>query len=259
MSYTEKQVAFENKEQRIYGFLHMPDGDGPHPAVVMLHGFGGNHIEPHALFPKTARALASEGIGVLRFDFRGSGDSEGEFKDITIQDEVDDALKAISFLETQPEIDKSRLGVIGLSMGGLVASFTAAARKDLRAVVLWSAVANLGQLFLSSGMAGQAETAVAEGILDGGGLALNLAFVQEALTFNPVEAIKSYEGPVLIVHGTADETVPCEHSNLYRSALGDRSDLRLIEGADHTYSSLAWEGAVIDATARFLKTRFNIE
>src|ERR1035441_774266 len=114
----EKQISFSVRGQKLYGMLHLPKGKGPAPALSMFHGFTGNRFEPHQLFVKTARRLAKDGIAVLRFDFRGSGESEGDFKDITVPGEIEDGRESLNFLSAQPEVDPNRLGILGLSMGG---------------------------------------------------------------------------------------------------------------------------------------------
>ncbi len=133
--------------QRIAAMAHIPEGNGPHPAVMMLHGFTGDKVESHYLFVKTARALAQAGFVALRFDFRGSGESEGRFQDVTIPGEIEDALTVLSWLAEQPYVDVDRLGVLGLSMGGCVAAHVAGADPRIKALVLWAAVADPLGLF----------------------------------------------------------------------------------------------------------------
>ena len=255
MARNERQVSFENEGQKLYGFLHLPVGEGPHPAIVLLHGFGGNHIEPHALFPKAGRALAAAGIGTLRFDFRGSGNSEGAFRDVSITGEVSDARRALAFLAEQPGVDAERIGVAGLSLGGMIAACTAGVEPRVRAVALWAAVANLGELFQASATMERMQDVIVQGYADVGGLEVGQALIQEAMSADPVAALGGFEGPVLVVHGTADATVPAEHAHRYKAALGERAELELIEGADHVFSSLAWEGRLIERTREWLRGR----
>src|SRR5579863_7078284 len=101
----EQPVVFTNKGQQLVGMVHVPEKVRPLPAVVLYHGFTGNHLESHLLFVKTARALAKAGIGSLRFDFRGSGNSEGKFSDMTVSGEIDDAMVALDFLSGQSWVD----------------------------------------------------------------------------------------------------------------------------------------------------------
>jgi dipeptidyl aminopeptidase/acylaminoacyl peptidase len=257
VAYTERQISFEQGGQRLYGFLHLPEGPGPHPAVALLHGFGAHHIEAHSLFTKTGRALAASGIGALRFSFRGNGDSEGEFKDVTISGEVEDARAGLGFLGAQPEVDPNRLGLLGLSLGGLVAACAAASEPSVRALALWAPVAHMGELLLATGTAAQTREVESRGYTDIGGLALGAVFVREAMTANPVAALAGYAGPVLVVHGDADETVPPEHGRRYAAELGERAELRIIPGADHVFSSLEWEREVIEGAVDWFGRRLS--
>lgn len=116
-----KPVVFKNQNQELVGILHLPDDlkpDEKNPGIVMFHGFTGNKTEAHRLFVQVARKLCKSGFIVFRFDFRGSGDSDGEFEDMTLPSEVDDAEAALTFLIKQRGIDRRKVGVIGLSMGG---------------------------------------------------------------------------------------------------------------------------------------------
>ena len=82
----EQFAQFSVDQQRLYGMLHSPDTPAPAtgwPSVVVLHGFTGNRIEGHRNFVLLARKLAARGVACLRFDFRGSGESQGDFSEMT--------------------------------------------------------------------------------------------------------------------------------------------------------------------------------
>jgi len=91
----ERQVFFINEGQRLYGMVHSSEGEGIRPGVVLYHGFTGHKMETHCIFVKLARELAAAGLHVLRFDFRGSGESEGRFEDMTLDSEISDARAAL--------------------------------------------------------------------------------------------------------------------------------------------------------------------
>jgi uncharacterized protein len=107
----ERLLWIPSGGKRMAGVLHLPAGRGRAPAVLMLHGFTGHKVETHRLFVRTARQLAASGLIVLRFDFRGSGDSEGEFEEMTIRGEVEDALNALAFLREQRRVDTARVRI----------------------------------------------------------------------------------------------------------------------------------------------------
>ncbi|RPI95812.1 MAG: alpha/beta fold hydrolase, partial [Chloroflexi bacterium] len=115
---TVKAIEFQGPLGTLRGMLHRPAAAGPSPVVLLLHGFTGQHIEDQRLFVQFARCLADGGYAVLRFDFYGSGDSDGEFDQFTMRSEVADAVTALDWLAAQPGLDIKRIGVVGLSMGG---------------------------------------------------------------------------------------------------------------------------------------------
>src|SRR5690349_11530430 len=101
----EIPVTFDCRGEQIVGMLHLPEGRGRHPAVLLLHGFTGTKSEAHGMFVKMSRALVDHGIASLRFDFRGSGDSGGSFEEMTIKSEVIDATEAVRFLARHKNIN----------------------------------------------------------------------------------------------------------------------------------------------------------
>ena len=76
-------------EAILRGMVHHP-GYSPHPAVILYHGFTGNRMESKFLFVQFARRLAAEGWGCVRFDFSGCGESDGEFKEMTLGREIEE-------------------------------------------------------------------------------------------------------------------------------------------------------------------------
>lgn len=121
------------KGQKIFAVRHEPLIRESNLVVLFLHGFGGNKIGKHSLYVEMSMRLAEKGIASLRFDFRGSGDSEGLFEEQTLTDLLLDAETVYDFLKAD------RVAIIGTSMGGLVASLLTA-RKKIAAVVLWAPV-----------------------------------------------------------------------------------------------------------------------
>jgi alpha/beta superfamily hydrolase len=212
----------------------------------MCHGFTGHKAETHRLFVDAARDFARHGMAVLRFDFRGSGDSGGEFRDMTVSGEIEDALAALDYLCLRPEIDSDHVGVLGLSLGGCVAACVAGRDDRVSALALWAAMAHPERLCdrLAPGFGGD--------VLDMEGWALGRAFFDDIPHVRPLEEVRRYQGPSLVVHGTADEGVPPSEASDYRLALGGRCGLHMVAGANHVFSSLAFKGEVINLSRDFL-------
>lgn len=136
-----EQVSFQSRGLQLAGALHRPgNGQGPAPALVICHGFGGNSAG--AGYRILAQGLAGAGYVVLRFDFRGCGASGGEPGRVIFEEEVEDLEAAVSFLAAQPGVDAGRIAAIGASMGGSVVIYGAAADARIRACVASGAVAN---------------------------------------------------------------------------------------------------------------------
>src|SRR5690242_9112874 len=108
----ERAVEFQTTGAKtLRGVLHQPaEGvPGPAPAVVFFHGFTGNRMESHWMFVRCSRALAEAGVASLRFDFYGSGESDGEFRQMTLTGEIADGRAAVAFLRKQNGIDPQRV------------------------------------------------------------------------------------------------------------------------------------------------------
>ena len=248
----ERLIAFRNQGQRLYGMLHRPEGVAIAPAVVLCHGFTGQRIESHRLFVKMARDLAAHGIAALRFDFRGSGESEEHFQDMTISGEISDAVAALRWLRRQRGIDPARLGLLGLSLGGCVSACVAGRHPQVvKALALWSAAAHPEHFW----NADAEKTLQGRGVIDWCGNLIGRAFLEEARAgvIRPLAEIAHYPGPVLIVHGEKDASVPPENAPEYAAAVPGHKNVHIIAGADHVYSSFPWESEVIRLTREWFQ------
>lgn len=109
-------VDFPSAGTKIRAHLYLPAGPGPHPVVVMA---GGWCYVKELVQPEYARIFAAAGVAALVFDYRGFGTSDGEPRQhIDPWAQIDDYKNAISFVETRPELDASRIGIWGISYSG---------------------------------------------------------------------------------------------------------------------------------------------
>jgi len=137
----------------IAGTLTLPEGVGPHPAVLLLYGSGRADRDSNAgrlqlnLGGPLASALAAEGIATLRYDRRGVGATPGDWRATGFTDNRDDAAAALRWLATRPGIRADAIGVIGHSEGAIHA-MSLAARFGVTAAVLLAAVARPGEAAL---------------------------------------------------------------------------------------------------------------
>jgi len=140
--YAAEDVTFDNPEAgiRLAGTLTIPPGGGPHAAVVLITGSGPQDRDEtvfgHRPFLVLADHLTRRGIAVLRYDDRGVGESTGDFATATTPDFASDALAAVSYLKTRPEIDPRRVGLLGHSEGAIVVPIAANRSEDVAFAVL---------------------------------------------------------------------------------------------------------------------------
>jgi pimeloyl-ACP methyl ester carboxylesterase len=251
----QRAITLQHRGMTLRGMEHVPEqaSTQPVPAAILFHGFTGTKVEPHRLFVKLSRALEARGIAAFRYDFLGSGESDGNFEDMTVSGEVEEAHAILDSVRQDPRVNPDKVSLVGLSMGGLVASLVAGDRPaDVHKLVLLAPAGTMLDLVLGMVQSAQVDVERTE-VFDHGGNLVGRAFVEDLLKLSVYPRAANYTGPVLILHGSRDETVPLEASHRYvRESYGDRAQLHLIEGADHTFNKLEWEQEVIHRVCDFL-------
>jgi uncharacterized protein len=122
-TYNEKSVQFENDGVKLAGTFILPDGKGPHPAIVIVHGSGASdrhNWEEHT------KHFPSNGIAILKFDKRGVGESTGSWLAASPSILADDVLAGVQFLQSQPIINPEQVGIWGGSQGWTIGALAAA-------------------------------------------------------------------------------------------------------------------------------------
>ena len=140
--YIAEDVTFANGDITLAGTLTLPEGSGPHPAIVLISGSGPQdrdeslaptaNIKPFKLI---ADYLTRQGIAVLRYDDRGTGKSTGDFSSATSADFATDAASAIDYLLTRDDIDPAQIGILGHSEGGLIDAMLGASNPHVAFIV----------------------------------------------------------------------------------------------------------------------------
>jgi dienelactone hydrolase len=130
------EVAFQNRSQdlALAGLLFVPEGDGPFPAAVVIHGSGTSRRD-NGWYLTLTKHLQDRGIVVLLPDKRGSEKSEGDWRTSSFDDLATDTLAAIDYLRMQQSVPLSGIGVIGMSQGGWIAPVVASQDDGLAFLV----------------------------------------------------------------------------------------------------------------------------
>jgi len=139
--YTE-DVTFKNEAAKVTlaGTLTLPKKEGKYPVVVLISGSGPQNRDEellgHKPFLVLADHLTKKGIGVLRYDDRGTAKSTGDFSLATSADFATDVASAVAYLKTRKEVNAKQIGLAGHSEGGLIAPMVAATNPDVNYIVL---------------------------------------------------------------------------------------------------------------------------
>ena len=213
------------------GTFTMPSGAaGKVPAVVTITGSGPQDrdeyiplVAGYRPFRQVADTLGRRGIAVLRMDDRGTGESGGNFATATSADFADDIRAGIAWLRARPDIDSSRIAVLGHSEGGLIAPIIAASDPRLAAAVLLAGPSQRGRDILDFqfrygiehdtliplAKRDSAFRATRAGFDSTAGRQAWMKYFQE---YDPVPTLRKVKQPVLILQGATDRQVTAEQA-----------------------------------------------
>lgn len=256
-NYERYLVSYRSEGFKIYALLTVPRGEksaSGWPVIIFNHGY-----IPPAEYRTTERyaayvdALARSGYIVLKPDYRGHGNSEGEAVGgygspaYTV-----DVLNAAASMKRFPNADPARIGMWGHSMGGHITLRAMVVSKDIKAGVIWAGVvASYPDLFSRwrrpSTSAGNSTLPTPTPDPRRGRWRQELTAVYGSPAQNPVfwasispnAYLEDLSGPLQLHHGTADASVPAEFSQtLYEQVLaaGRYAELYLYEGDNHNLS-----------------------
>lgn len=189
-----KRVSFSSGKLTLEGLCYFPEGDGLFPAVIMCHPhplFGGS-MDNNVILSIGSK-LAQNYIVAFMFNFRGVGRSQGRFGGGI--DEQEDAVAAVSWIMSQPELEGSRLGLAGYSFGATVALPVAVADDRVKALALISMPPGPEQ----------------------------------------ISQLKKCTKPKLIISGTDDVVVPAEQAKRIGKEAAEPKQFELVKGADHIW------------------------
>lgn len=234
---TDSTFYIKGAMGRLAAHLQLPDlkkGEKC-PVVIICHGFTGNQNEP--LLRAIADNLVNAGIGALRFDFNAHGQSEGDFVNMTVPNEIEDALSIIAFAHSLPQT--SSISLLGHSQGGVVSAMTAGQLgNEIQSVVLMAPAAVLRDDALRGNTMGAMYDPwhAPEYVTMPSGHKLGRNFIQTAITLPIYETAQKYKGPALIIHGMDDRVVPYTYGERFHQVMKN-SEIILIPGENHGFGT----------------------
>ena len=226
-----QKVIFKNKEgQSLVGRLELPVNQHPHNFAIFAHCFTCN--KNLAAVRNIGKALTSNGFGVLRFDFTGLGESEGDFGDTNFSGNVEDLIAAADYLNDNYSAPTL---LIGHSLGGAAVIYAAAQVNSVKAVATIGAPSSPQhvQHLLQSSLDEIKKNGKAIVNLSGRDFTIKKQFLDDLEQNSLSETVKNLRKPILIMHSPQDITVGIKNAEeIYRAAHHPKSFISL-DGADH--------------------------
>ena len=263
-----EEVAFRNESQNLdlAGMLLLPDGDGPFPAAVIIHGSGASSRQ-NRWYLTLAKHLQDNGIAVLLPDKRGSEKSGGDWRIADFEDLATDTVSAVDYMRLYDKV--SSIGLIGMSQGGWIAPIVARDTSDLAFVInmVGSAVTPNEQLLYE-----EDHNIRQMGFLPGISYAIALAstahirhvrrpgFYDRVGDYDPVPLWNQLDIDVLALYGRDDTNVPSVESAARLNALEKNSiEVRIFDGSGHALQDPPGQGdnlirhEVLQAITEFIR------
>lgn len=231
---------------------HEPCRQPPVAVAVFTHGIN-TDLDEGGMYVRLAQRLANDGVGVLRFSFRGHGRSAGSARGVTIAGEMLDVETAVA--EARRRWSGVPLVMVAASMGAVAALETAHfTRPDF--LVLWNPVLDLRRTFIEPELpwgrenfhAGAWTAAERDGfLLLDGEFELGRVFLDEFHRYRPLTTFNASTAPALVVHGSEDSYVSYEVAR--QAAARSGCTLHTVDGSDHGFDTRDREDEAVDVTA----------
>ncbi len=230
-----RRITFPNQRgEQLAARLELPGDEPPLAYALFAHCFTCSKDLTAAVH--ISRALSSRRIAVLRFDFTGLGESEGEFAATTFSSEVSDLVVAARFLER--EYQAPRL-LIGHSLGGAAVLAAAAAIHSTAAVVTIAAPFNPAHLRDLLGVSAEQieQDGQASVVIEGRSFTIRKSLLDDLAAQDPAETLHRLQVALLVMHSPRDRVVPIDNAgDIYRAAHHPKSFVSL-DPADHLLSA----------------------
>lgn len=231
----------------LVGQLFLPDLDRKYPLVCLCHGAPNPPQPGDGGYPELAEKLCRSGLAVYWFNFRGSGDSGGNYD---LLGWTRDLQGVLDYLWGLDSFDKSRLSLLGFSAGAAVAIYVASLDARVSRVVACSSPAEFKPSVGDSWQAWVDHFRDIGAFRDDDFPPSVEQWAADCKRIDPINHIAAVSPrPLLIIHGNMDSNVPVEHAHrLYEKALPPKK-LVIIDGAGHR---LRRDQRVIDAIVSWL-------
>lgn len=229
------------------------EADNPQGTIILAHGYRGNRLETGVPALALAQELHNHQYHVLMFDFRNSGESEGDLTTVGYK-EKEDLISVAQYAKSRAS--ELPVGVVGFSMGATTAIVAAAEEPFIEAVIADSPFSDL-KVYLESNLPYWSDLPHVPFTF----VIMNTLPVLTGIDVSqvsPREAIKELETPVLLIHGDGDQAIPYSNSEeIYMNAQAGNAQLWITQGSDHVKSYPDYSEQYVERVLDFLADSFN--
>ncbi|WP_455543785.1 alpha/beta hydrolase family protein [Intestinibacter sp.] len=259
----QKYIECKRDNLVLRGMAHIPENiDEKVPAIIMFHGFSASRVGFAFQFVQIARELEKHGIATFRFDLVGSGESDGEFQDVTLTSEIADGEAIIDYVKSLDYIDKNRIGLMGMSFGGMLAAMLGGIRNDDIKSLFLAASATCAIDDIRKGhVQGKLindEKVKERGFLDLHANKVGPCYWEDCVKYNPIKVASGFKKNALVMHIKGDPMVPAKCSEELCELYGDRAELVLVEGESHSFDTVEKVDALQEGMVKFFTKEFAI-
>ncbi len=223
---TEQPFEIDSRYNRISCIMIIPPSNKRFPCAILSHGLVSS--KESSKYMALSELFAEAGIASCRFDYHGCGESGGNIEETTLSIRLDNLNAITDYVLSHPGVDPQKVGIIGSSFGGSTALLKAARDERIRCLSLW------------------ATPYILENKEDG--TISDIVFRETIFTdFQSYDILAEARkvSHALVIHGEADEVVPCAEGKAIYKRLGKPKSIEIIKGGDHIFSAEAHRNKAI--------------
>lgn len=227
-------IEIKNKKNEIIrGIQNLPDDISKNkklPTIVIVHGHTGNKLGNSFFYVRMSKYFTEQGYCTFRFDFTGSGESDGEFENMTLSSELEDMDCIMDYIKYNKNVNREKIFIIGHSMGGLITTLKAQQYNPKKIILLAPAndmYESVVELYNTYGNNMEEIEYI--------GLKIKKEFMLDLGKYKPYEMAKLYNNDVLIFRGSNDNAVSKETCIKTERTFPGAVEYYELDGIDHSF------------------------